>query len=126
MKNLYLYKLGLGIIVGLFLTSCSSSYSRYWHEEEDDVYFTSRTKEEVEAYETFHDDSNESEKSWEYRDSYPQNNRVYQRSRRRSVYSTTPSIPRSYPKSNGGIKAPTPTRKTTPTTPTKKDNSIKN
>lgn len=120
-----LYTLSLGILAGLLLTGCSSSYSRYWHEEEDDVYFTSKTKEEVEAYETFQENS-DSDENWNYRDNYPQDNDTYERDRNRSIYTTTPSIPRNYPKSNKKINAPTPTRKTKPTTPTKKDNSIKN
>lgn len=122
-----LYNICIVLVSILLLTSCSSSYSRYWHEEEDDVYFTSKTKEEVEAYKSFCENS-DNDDNWNYEKQYPRNDRrdnSYRRYRENPVYTPTPSIPRS-PRTNGGIKAPTPTRKTTPTTPTKKDNSINN
>lgn len=122
-----LYNISLICLGFIFLSSCSSSYSRYWHEQEDDVYFTSKTKEEVEAYETYTENSNNDE-NWDYREQYPRNDRrnnSYREYRNSPVYA--PSIPRNnYPTSNGGVKAPTPTRKTTPTTPTKRDNSKNN
>lgn len=123
-----LYNICFATISILLLTSCSSSYSRYWHEEEDDVYFTSKTKEEVEAYKSFRENSNNDDDSWDYREQYPRDDRredSYRRYRNEPVYVPPQSIP-TIPKTNGGVKAPTPTRKTIPTTPTKKDNSINN
>ena len=35
--------------VAVFFSSCSN-YTRYWHQEEDDVYFTSETPEEVDIF----------------------------------------------------------------------------
>lgn len=50
MKTVYTI---LFAIVALAFTSCSSSYTYYTHQEEDDVYFTKKTDEEVDGYQTY-------------------------------------------------------------------------
>lgn len=81
------YKILFFACAALFFSSCSN-YTRYWHQEEDDVYFTSTTLEDVDidGYEAEPDDDDQRWRTidqprrsndWDQYDRYPRRNRGY-------------------------------------------------
>ncbi len=106
MKNLFILTVML-----LLLTSCSN-YSYYWHGEEDDVYFTSKTPEKVDPDISIDDDDSNT-----YRHDYPQqpNTRRYPRYERRSSTRTSrPNLPQTRTSKPTSTSKPAPTRPSRP------------
>ena len=118
----------LSVFVLGMLGSCSH-YTQYWHGEEDDVYFTSQTPEEVKVHPVYQAEKEE-ENRWrtvtERRRTYEndrqwERDRDYRYRRNRTYY---PPVRRSGGSDNGSNsgkttspepkKSPTPTRETRP------------
>lgn len=126
MKKIYTI---LSLIFGMFFLTGCSSYSHYWHQQEDDVYFMSKTPEDIDVF-AYRDSNNDDQ--WR---TIGQSNRNddwdndYRRRRRYRDYNPPIIVyPRkgdsetTSPKSEP-TKSPTPTRPNRPSKPSKPSKS---
>ncbi len=93
--------------------SCSS-YNYYWHEEEDDVYFVSKTEEKVDTWADQDEDWDDDDRGNTSLDGYDWNRKRRTRtSRQPGVVVTSPRSSRS----SKTIKSPSPTKTSRPSAP---------